>query len=95
MKVLFINEFLAQEMLGIMWISRALKDAGHETKALFLPDREWIAKLQAYDPDVVCFSVTTGMHLYFADINRKVREALPKVLTIAGGPHPTFSPEYL
>ena len=95
MKVLFINEYLPQEMLGIMWLSRAIKDAGHDAKALFLPDKRWIEKLKEYEPDVVCFSVTTGMHLYFADINRKVKAALPGVFTMAGGPHPTFSPEYL
>ena len=95
MKVLFLNEYLPQEMLGLMWLSRAIKDAGHETKALFLPDKEWIQKIQEYAPDVVCFSVTTGMHLYFADINRKVKQALPNVFTIAGGAHPTFSPEYV
>ena len=95
MRVLFVNEYLPQEMLGMMWLSRAIKDAGHETKALFLPDRTWAQKLVEYAPDVVCYSVTTGMHLYFADINRKVKEVLPKAFTIAGGPHPTLSPEYV
>jgi anaerobic magnesium-protoporphyrin IX monomethyl ester cyclase len=95
MKVLFINEYLPQEMLGLMWISRAIKDAGHDAKCLFLPDREWINKLKEYDPDVVCFSVTTGMHLYFAEIHQKVKQVLPNVFSIAGGAHPTFSPEYL
>ena len=66
MKVLIINEYLPQEMLGLMWISRAMKDAGHEVKCLFLPDREWIQKLTDYSPDVVGFSVTTGMHLCFS-----------------------------
>ena len=95
MKVLFVNEYLPQEMLGLMWISRAIKDAGHETKALFIPDKEWLEKVVEYKPDIVCFSVTTGMHLYFADIKRRVAEVLPDALYVAGGPHPTFSPEYL
>src|SRR5688572_16441238 len=95
MKVLFIDEYLPQEMLGLMWLSRAVKDGGHEAQALFIPDKDWIEKLKAYSPDVVCYSVTTGMHLYFADINRKVKQVLPDVLTVFGGPHPTFSPEYV
>ena len=95
MKVLFIDEYLPQEMLGLMWLSRAVKDAGHQCRALFIPDKDWIEKLREYDPDVVCYSVTTGMHLYFADINRKVKEVLPDVLSVFGGPHPTFSPEYV
>ena len=95
MRVLVINEYLPQEMLGIMWISRAVKDAGHEIKALFIPDKEWLQKVQEYQPDVVCYSVTTGMHLYFAEINRKVKAVLPDVFTVFGGPHPTFTPEFL
>jgi anaerobic magnesium-protoporphyrin IX monomethyl ester cyclase len=93
MRVLFINEYLPQEMLGIMWVSRAIKDAGHDAKALFLPDKEWLKKVSEYDPDVVCFSATTGMHLYFADISRKVKQVHPRAMTVFGGPHPTFSPE--
>jgi radical SAM superfamily enzyme YgiQ (UPF0313 family) len=82
-------------MLGLMWLSRAIKDGGHEAKALFLPDKDWLQKLQDYDPDVVCYSVTTGMHLYFLDINRKVKQVRPTVVSVMGGPHPTFTPEVL
>ena len=95
MRVLFINDYLPQEMLGVMWLSRAIKDAGHQAKALFLPDKDWIETLREYDPDVVCYSVTTGMHLYFLDINRKVKQVLPGVVSIMGGPHPTFTPELI
>ncbi|MEM7305209.1 MAG: radical SAM protein [Planctomycetota bacterium] len=95
MKVLFVNEYLPQEMLGMMWLSRAIKNAGHEAEALFIPDKKWLDKVKEYDPDVVCYSVTTGMHLFFADINRQVKAAAPSALSVFGGPHPTFSPEYL
>lgn len=95
MKVLFVNEYLPQEMLGAMWLSRAVKDAGHQMEALFLPDKEWLKKIKAYDPQVVCFSATTGMHLYFADIMRKIKVVVPDVYIVAGGPHPTFTPEYV
>lgn len=95
MKVLFINEYLPQEMLGIMWLSRAIKDAGHEAKALFIPDKHWLQKAADYEPDVICYSATTGMHLYFADVNRQVKSVLPDAISVFGGPHPTFSPEYV
>ena len=95
MKVLFINEYLPQEMLGVMWLSRAIKDAGHETKGLFLPDKEWIEKVKEYNPDVVAYSTTTGMQQYFVDLNRKVKDVLPDVFSIMGGPHPTYVPEIL
>ena len=36
-----------------------------------------------------------GMHIYMAEINRKVKEVVPRALSIFGGPHPTFCPEYV
>jgi hypothetical protein len=95
MKVLVIEEYLPQEMLGIMWLSRAVKDAGHQMECLFIPDRKWLDKVEAFAPDVVCYSTTTGMHLYFAEVNRKVKKVLPNVISVFGGAHPTFSPEYV
>ncbi len=95
MKTLFINDYLPQEMLGLMWLSRAIKDAGHQAQALFLPDKDWIEKIHEAAPDVVCFSVTTGMHLYFLDIAKRIRTELPDVFILFGGPHPTFSPEVI
>src|SRR5688572_2922880 len=68
MKILFISEYLPQEMLGVMFVSRALKEAGHETKASFLPDRHWTAK---------------------------VKEIMPNAFAVFGGPHATFSPEFV
>ena len=64
MKVLFVLEYLPQEMLGPMWLSRAIKDAGHECEAIFLPDKDWVEKIKEHAPDVVAYTVTTGMHLY-------------------------------
>ena len=95
MKVLFVSEYLPQEMLGLMWLSRAIKDAGHECKALFLPDRAWKEKAREYAPDVLAYSLTTGMHLYFADVNRALKRILPDAISVFGGPHPTFTPEFV
>jgi radical SAM superfamily enzyme YgiQ (UPF0313 family) len=82
-------------MLGLMLLSRAIKDAGHDTKALFLPDKDWLAKIKEYDPHVVAFSVTTGMHLYFLDLNQQVKNILPGVFSIMGNAHATYTPEVL
>ena len=52
-------------------------------------------KLTDYDPDVVCYSVTTGMHLYFADDQPQGEGGRCRgVFSIFGGPHATFTPEY-
>ncbi len=94
MRVLFVHEYIPQEPLGIMFLSRALKNAGHDTKALFLPDKDWIAKLKEYDPQIVAFSYTTGMQELVMDYTRQVKGACD-ALVIHGGPHPTFVPNLI
>jgi anaerobic magnesium-protoporphyrin IX monomethyl ester cyclase len=44
-------------------------------------------------PDVVAYTVYTGTHNYYLDLNLRIRAALPGVYSIFGGPHPTFFPE--
>ncbi len=97
MRVLFLSTFLAQEPLGVMYLSRALKDAGHETKMIFVPDATAPQKIKQYDPDVLCYSVMTGTHQPVATLNRMVRHWAPNknVLSIAGGAHVTVVPEFL
>ena len=92
MKVLHIGRILPQEMLGPMYLSRAVKDAGHDMRALFLPDPHWIAKVKEYQPDVVSWSLMTGNQHGVYDLNR-VLKAEVDVFSIMGGPHVTFVPE--
>jgi len=95
MRVLFVSPFIAQEPLGIMYLSGALKSAGHETRMIFVPDKEFEQKLRDYDPDVVAYSFTTGMHTMMLGLNKKVREVLPNVVSICGGAHVTVVPEFI
>lgn len=94
MRVMFIHEYLPQEPLGIMFLSRALKNAGHETRGLFLPDTDWIDKLKDYKPQIVAFSYTTGMQDLVMGYTRLVKEAVD-TFVVHGGPHPTFVPDLI
>ena len=53
MKVLHITRLLPQEALGPMYLSRAVKDAGHEMEAIIVPDPMWLKKIKDYNPDVI------------------------------------------
>ena len=53
LKVLHITRTLPQEMLGPMVLSRVVKDAGHDMRAICLPDPRWLSKIREHDPDVV------------------------------------------
>jgi len=78
-----------------MWLSAALKAAGHETRLIFLPDAAFPLKLRRYDPDVICASATTGAHTAVAGLMSLVKSLHPRAVTIVGGAHPTVVPEYV
>ena len=82
MRVLFLSQYLAQEPLGVMYLSGALKQAGHETKMIFLPDTQFEQKVKEFDPAVVAFSFTTGLDdpLYEGPVTasyERVHRAIP------------------
>jgi anaerobic magnesium-protoporphyrin IX monomethyl ester cyclase len=89
MKVLHVTRTLPQEMLGPMVLSRVVKDAGHEMRALCLPDPLWLTKIREYAPDVITFSVMTGNHKQIFDVNRFLKSKFT-YFSLMGGPHPTF-----
>ncbi len=78
-----------------MYLSTALKAAGHETKLIFLPDAEMESKIRDYNPGVVCYSFTTGMHTAVLGINLQVKGYLPEVVSLHGGAHVTVVPEFI
>lgn len=91
-KVLHISRTLPQEAIGPMYLSRAVKDAGHEMKALFVPDPHWISKVKEYAPDVITWSLMTGNHRAIYDVNRLLKSKLD-FFSLMGGPHVTFVPD--
>lgn len=93
-RVLFIQECVAQEPLGIQWISRAAKLAGHETKFVVTPDSNWVKKVKDYEPDVIGFMCTTGVHRHVMEMAKALRKNM-NFLSVFGGHHPTFVPEII
>ncbi len=75
-----------------MHLSRIVKDAGHEMRAICLPDTKWLSKIREYEPDVVTWSVMTGNHRPIFDLN-KLLKAKFDFFSILGGPHVTFLPD--
>ena len=92
MKVLHVTRTLPQEMLGPMYLSRAVKDAGHDMRAVCLPDPRWLSKIREYQPDVITWSLMTGNHRQIFDVNRFLKSKFD-FFSLMGGPHVTFVPE--
>jgi radical SAM superfamily enzyme YgiQ (UPF0313 family) len=93
-RVLFIQECIAQEPLGIQWISRAAKNAGHQTKFVVTPDSHWIKQAKEFEPDVIGFMCTTGVHKHVMEMAKALKRNLD-FISVFGGHHPTFVPEIL
>lgn len=92
MKVLHITRTLPQEMLGPMYLSSAVKKAGHEMEAICLPDPRWLAKIREYKPDVITWSLMTGNHTQIFGVNKLLKSKFD-FFSIMGGPHVTFVPD--
>jgi radical SAM superfamily enzyme YgiQ (UPF0313 family) len=97
MKVLFVADrmILEQEPLGMMYISALLKQHGHECELISMDSCPDLAREVARRaPAVVAFSVSTGLHGKYLQAAREITQHNP-VLTIFGGPHPTFFPNFV
>ena len=92
MRVLHITRTLPQEMLGPMYLGRAVRDAGHEMRAICLPDTRWLAKVREYRPDVITWSIMTGNQRPIFDLNKLLKSQF-EFFSLMGGPHPTFVPD--
>ncbi len=97
MRVLFVEKQVDYEPQGIMHLSSVLREAGHDVALAIAAQEDPVQFAYDYEPDVVAYSVMTGSHTYYFDLNRRIRERLngKKVYSIFGGPHPTFFPEMI
>jgi anaerobic magnesium-protoporphyrin IX monomethyl ester cyclase len=91
MRVLFVTEPFSVEPLGMAYLSAALKEKGHITEQIRTTDDPFLDKVEAFKPDVVAFSVTTGKHRKALELNRLIKQRC-KVLSVFGGSHPTYFP---
>ena len=88
-KVLFIENNLRSEKLGIMYISAVLKKANHETKLCRLEEDDLNEMIKTFSPEFIAFSLTTGSHKKIISLAKNIKEN-NNVKIIFGGPHATF-----
>jgi radical SAM superfamily enzyme YgiQ (UPF0313 family) len=95
MRVLFIVDQVDYEPQGIMLLASVLKSAGHEVQLAIASVEDPVAVTAAFRPHVVAYSVITGSQRYYLALNRRIKQHFPNVVSVFGGPHPTFFPEVL
>ncbi len=95
MRVLFVEKQIDYEPLGLLYLASVLKQAGHEVRLAIASAEDPARVAQAWQPAVVGYSVYTGSQGYYRDLNLRVKAALPEVVSVFGGPHPTYFPEFV
>ncbi len=95
LQVVFL-ERLAMEKLGLMYMSAIVRRAGHDSRLLLegAEGAAFLDRVVAARPDVVAFSVTTGMHRWALDVAARIKARI-ETRVLFGGPHATYSPEVI
>ncbi len=81
------------EPLGLLQASASLKRAGHQVLAVLPTKRSLARALREWQPDILAYSVITGWHQQYVELNHWARaEIAPGALSVFGGPHATHFP---
>jgi len=92
-KVLFLQNHV-YESQGIMWLSAALKKAGHSTDVLIKNvDKDIVISSTKSNADIIAFS-TTDTHKWVLSVAKEIKKKSNKLI-IVGGQHATFFPEII
>jgi radical SAM superfamily enzyme YgiQ (UPF0313 family) len=85
------------ERLGIMTLSSILKQHGHVVGLLLvggLSEEECVERVKEFEPHIIAYSIMTGEHNYYINLNEMVRGHY-NCFSVFGGPHPTFKPDMI
>lgn len=93
MKILFISKDFFMEPLGLMYLSAAAKQAGHQVE-LDVLSGDLEKRVLEYKPEVIGYSVITGDQNTYLETNRKLKK-FHEFTSLFGGPHSTFFPEII
>lgn len=93
-KIIFFQELWA-EYNGPMYLSAFLKEHGHQVD-LFIgrTASDFYADVEREKPDIIGFSCMSGMHPWALAVAKELKDKYG-VMTIFGGPHPTFFPQII
>ena len=95
-RVLFVvKEIEGAEPLGALYVAGCLQKAGHECRFVGTRGNDVLGDVRRYEPDVIAFGATTGLHRYYLALNHHIKQHHPKCLSLMGGPHATYHPEVI
>jgi len=82
--------------MGVTQLVACTNEGGHDSHLIIENAESNLRRaIRRIDPDVIAFSVTTGLHLWALQQAHLVKAWFPEVTTIFGGMHATFYPEMI
>lgn len=96
MKVLFlVDTFSVVEPMGALQLSAILKQRGHQTEIAAIEEGNIFERIEMFQPHALACSIMTSEAARFCALLEEVRRRFPKLILIAGGPHPTYYPKIM
>jgi anaerobic magnesium-protoporphyrin IX monomethyl ester cyclase len=93
--VLFIYKYEYLEPLGLMTLASVLESQGHRCEFLDLAfERDVSREVRRIRPDVIAYSITTGRHSFYQQLNLALKKEC-NFISMFGGPHATFFPDFI
>lgn len=95
MRVLFVVQYSGDENLGIMIMSKMLKQKGFQVEMVEAQYKDICVKLRQNNANtVLAYSAPTVFINYYLELNKQIKKVF-KVFSVFGGPHPTAVPELI
>ena len=94
-RILFGASYSVIEPLGLLYLAGLARDEDWERQIHLVKDHDFehfFEKVRDYKPDIVGFNVYTGNHIQLFDAFKRLKKEFPSLVTIVGGPHPTYFP---
>lgn len=83
-RVLFVvKEIEGAEPIGALYVAGCLEQAGHVCRFVGTRGNEVLEEVARFEPDVVAFGATTGLHRYYLGLAAAIKARFPKVITRA------------
>lgn len=76
-----------------MYLSSSAKAEGHDIELVLTSD-DLEKKVSEFKPEIIVYSVMTGNQKFYLRLNKKLK-SLYKFISVFGGPHLTFFPEFI
>lgn len=90
-RVVFVQDII-YEYFGVMYLSAYIKERGHFCDVVIeYAEKDWLAKVESLQPDIVAFSVLTGSYKWAVE-RAKIVKAKLNVPIVFGGVHVFLNP---